>query len=187
VLPSSDDTSDPLSFSFASEIVEFVVFTTDLAFLQTLREAVGDARRLWHVPSADKVGDLLVAGEVGILVLDVQSEADAARRFVAQIKRQFPDLVVVAAGNREAEAALARLISEGIVYRFMHKPMSRARAKMFADAAVKRYETHRERARVAPPARLFDKRRRRLIVLLLLGVVAAAIIAALMTLSTHAL
>src|ERR1700735_3636724 len=71
VLASDEDTGtlEALKFSLASDIVELVVLTSDDAFLQTLREAVGGARRLWHVPSADKVSDLLVAGEVGIVVL----------------------------------------------------------------------------------------------------------------------
>ncbi len=50
---------DALRFSLASDIVELVVLTGDDIFLQTLREAVGPPRRLWHVPSADKVSDLL--------------------------------------------------------------------------------------------------------------------------------
>ena len=143
-------TLDALRFSLASDIVELVVLTTDEAFLQTLREAVGGARRLWHVPSADKVGDLLVAGQVGILVLDVQTLNEAPSVFVGQIKRQFPDLVVVVAGNRDAEISLAGLISGGTVYRFIHKPMSPGRAKLFADAAVKKYDDQRKRA--APPS-----------------------------------
>jgi TonB family protein len=144
-----DDGRNLLNFSFASEIVELVVFSTDDAFLQTLREAVGTARRIWHVPSAEKVSDLLLAGQVGILVLDVQALAEDLGVFVAQIKRQFPDLVLVVAGSRDAENSLAKFISTGIVYRFIHKPMSPGRAKLFAEAAVKKYE---ERRRVPTPS-----------------------------------
>ena len=152
MLPSDDqdDADNLLKFSFASEIVELVVFSTDEAFLQTLREAVGNARRIWHVPTADKVCDLLLAGQVGILVLDVQALAEDVDVFVAQIKRQFPDLVLVVAGSRDAENSLAHLISTGIVYRFIHKPMSPGRAKLFADAAVKKYTEQRKRAPPAP-------------------------------------
>jgi TonB family protein len=152
VLASDEDgsTLDALKFSLASDIVELVVLTGDDAFLQTLREAVGGARRLWHVPSADKVSDLLVAGEVGIVVIDVQILHDGARIFVEQIKRQFPDLVLVAAGHRDDETALAGLISAGLVYRFIHKPMSPARAKLFAEAAIKKYEDQRRRAAETP-------------------------------------
>ncbi len=142
---------DALRFSLASDIVELVVLTVDDIFLQTLREAVGGSRRLWHVPSADKVGDLLIAGGVGILVLDVHALQDTGALFITEIKRQFPDLVVVVAGNREAETALARLISNGTVYRFIHKPMSPARARLFADAAVKKYEEQRKRTGGAAP------------------------------------
>jgi TonB family protein len=148
--PNDDsDAQDPLGFSFAGDIVELVIFTTDDAFLQTLRDAVGDSRRLWHVPSADKVSDLLLAGQVGILVLDTQALAESANEFVTQIKRQFPDLVLVVAGDRHAETSLANLISAGVVYRFIHKPMSPGRAKLFADAAVRKYGE--QRRRVLPP------------------------------------
>jgi len=152
VLASDEDGSalDALKFSLASDIVELVVLTADDAFLQTLRDAVGGARRLWHVPSADKVSDLLVAGQVGIVVLDVQTLDAGARVFVEQIKRQFPDLVLVAAGHRDDEPSLAALISSGLVYRFIHKPMSPARARLFAEAAIKKYEDQRRRAAETP-------------------------------------
>jgi len=144
--PEDEDRAiDALRFSLASDIVELVVLTGDDVFLQTLREAVGPPRRLWHVPSADKVSDMLVAGGVGILVLDVQALRETANVFITQIKRQFPDLVVVVAGDRDAETSLARSISEGTVYRFIHKPMSPARARLFADAAVKKYDEQRRR------------------------------------------
>jgi TonB family protein len=153
LLPSDDqgDERNLLNFSFASEIVELVVFSTDEPFLQTLREAVGESRRIWHVPTADKVCDLLLAGQVGILVLDAQALAEDASVFVAQIKRQFPDLVLVVAGGRETENLLASLISAGTVYRFIHKPMSPGRAKMFAEAAVRKYVEQRKRVPAAPP------------------------------------
>jgi TonB family protein len=152
VLPSENDRDDLDSpaFNLASDIVELVVLTDDAVFLQTLREAVGSSRRLWHVPSADKVSDLLVAGEVGILVLDVQALNETASVFIGQIKRQFPDLVVVVAGNRDTESTVAALISAGAVYRFIHKPMSPGRAKLFADAAVKKFTEQRRRPVQAP-------------------------------------
>jgi TonB family protein len=153
VLASGEEvaTLDALRISAANEIVELVVLTGDEVFLQTLREAIGDARRLRHVLSADKVSDLLVVGEVGILVLDVQALNETPAVFVGQIKRQFPDLVVVVAGHRDAEISLAGLISAGIVYRFIHKPMSPGRAKLFADAAVKKYDEQRRRSAAIPP------------------------------------
>ncbi len=140
------DSIGSLGFSLASEIVELVILTEDDAFLRTLRNAVGGARRLWHVPSSDKVSGLLVAGQVGIVVLDAQALHQAPDVFISQIKRQLPDLVVVVAGKRDDEASLAGLITTGTVHRFIHKPMSPARAKLFADAAVKKYDEQRRRS-----------------------------------------
>jgi tetratricopeptide (TPR) repeat protein len=131
--------------SVAGDIVEMVVVTTDEVFLRTLRKALSGARRLWHVATADKVSDLLIAGQVGILVLDVMALHEPAGGFLSQIKRQFPDLVIIVAGKRKAEVSLGLLISSGAVYRFIHKPMSPARAKLFADAAVKKYSEQRLR------------------------------------------
>ncbi|HME39990.1 MAG TPA: TonB family protein [Steroidobacteraceae bacterium] len=170
-------TLDALRFSLASDIVELVVLTSDEAFLQTLREAVGGARRLWHVPSADKVSDLLVAGEVGILVLDAQTLSEASSVFVGQIKRQFPDLVVMVAGNRDAEISLAGLISAGTVYRFIHKPMSPGRARLFAEAAVKKFEEQRRRAAAAPPIRHTARSNRGLLIGGTIGALGVIIVA----------
>ncbi|HWW28429.1 MAG TPA: energy transducer TonB [Steroidobacteraceae bacterium] len=141
---------DALKFNLASDIVELVVLSADPVFLHTLRDAVGGARRLWNVASADKVSDLLVAGEVGIVVLDLQALNETASVFIGQIKRQFPDLVVIVAGNRDDESSLASLISAGTVYRFIHKPMSPARAKLFAEAAIKKHDELRLRAAEFP-------------------------------------
>lgn len=155
---------DTLRFSLAGDIVELVVLTGDESFLQTLREAVGASRRLWHVPSADKVSDLLVAGGVGILVLDAQVLQEAAHLFIKEIKRQFPDLVVLVAGSRDAETALARLISDGSVYRFIHKPLSPGRARLFAEAAVKKYDEQRKRSGGRPMAAITARPNRSLLI-----------------------
>lgn len=142
---------ESLSFSLASEIVELLILTTDDALFRALREAVSGSRRLWHVPSADNVSNLIVAGAVGIVVLDARVLDDATGLFIVQIKHQFPDLVVVVAGKREHESALAGHITLGTVYRFIHQPLSPERAKLFVDAAVKKY--HEQRRLVAPPRR----------------------------------
>jgi TonB family protein len=179
VLASDEEgaTLDALRFSLASDIVELVVLTYDEVFLQTLHEAVGGARRLWHVPSADKVSDLLVAGGVGILVVDAQALNEAPAEFVGQIKRQFPDLVVMVAGNRDAEISLAGLISAGTVYRFIHKPMSPGRARLFADTAVKKYEDQRRQAAATLPAKPKSRSNRGLLIGGTIGALGVIIVA----------
>jgi TonB family protein len=154
VLASNEDRGalEAKQFSLASDIVELVVLTADELFLQTLRDAVGPTRRLWNVATPEKVSDLLLAGSVGILVLDAQASRDDAPQFIAQIKHQFPDLVIIVAGDRGCETALAPQISTGMIYRFIHKPMSPGRAKLFTEAAVRKYGEQRRQAAATPPA-----------------------------------
>ena len=132
--------SGPSSPNSAHEIVELVVLTADENFLAILREAAGTATRIWHVSAPDKVSDLLLAGEVGILAVDGASIPSSIASFVEQLKLQFPELVILVAGNRDDETRLSGLISNGTVYRFIHKPLSSARARLFVQAALRKRE-----------------------------------------------
>ena len=147
------DADGASKFSLASDIVELVVLTADNLFLTTLREAVGGSVRLWHVPAPDKVSDLLLAGDVGILVLDGAMVIGNNAAFVEQLKHQFPELVILYAGTREDESMLAGLISRGSVYRFIHKPMSSARARLFVQAAIRKYDDPRSTMVMVAPAK----------------------------------
>jgi TonB family protein len=167
---------DALGTRPESDPVELVVLTADDPFLNTLREAIGPARRVWHFSSPDKVSDLLVAGKVGILILDAAASSGGGAGFVAQIRRQFPDLVLLVAGTREDEAVYAAAISSGSVYRFIHKPLSPARAKLFVETAVRRHsELSRTPPPVAAPASLSPKSRRGLAILAALLLIVAAV------------
>ncbi len=165
----------PMSFSLASDIVELVVLTQDEGFLKTLREAIGESRRLWHVLTGDKVSDLVIAGHVGILVLDTHSLDSPSNIYIERLKQQFPDLVIIVAGSRDDEGKLAPLISTGIIYRFIHKPMSPERAKLFADAAVKKHEDQRHAARISALGARPAKKQNLLILSVVAGLVLLAI------------
>jgi protein TonB len=81
------------------------------------------------------------------------------------------------AGNRDAEISLAGLISAGTVYRFIHKPMSPGRARLFADAAVKKYEEQRRLAAAAPVAKAQSRSNRGLLVGGTIGALGVIIVA----------
>jgi len=151
-------TPDAPTFSHARDIVELVVLTNDASFPQALRAEIAGARRVWHAPSADTVGDLLHAGQVGILIVDAEAVAGATAAgalvpFLIEIKRQFPQLVILIAGGRDMEAEVAALLSDGTVHRFMHKPLSPGRAKLFTDAAVKKLDELRRITLAQAPIR----------------------------------
>lgn len=121
-------------------IVDVVVLTADDSLLATLQDAVGTEHALWHAPSADAAVELLVGGHCGILVADLQTimRSDAAA-LLERLQSQFPELVLLATGRREEEGSVAGLISKGCIYRFLHKPVSPARANLFLATATRRY------------------------------------------------
>jgi DNA-binding NarL/FixJ family response regulator len=109
-------------------LVDVVVLTADQELFQSTREAVGERNPVWRARTADEAADLLITGRCGVLVVDTAAVSQQADTLIEQIVEQFPDVVVCVAGTRDDEPLLAPLISNGLVYRFMHKPASARRA-----------------------------------------------------------
>lgn len=128
----------------AALMVDVVVLTGDLGLFEATRHAVGERNPVWRARSAEESVDLLLAGRCGVLLIDMAAVTAKPATLVEQIVDQFPDVVVVVAGRREDESVLAGLISDGLVYRFMHKPLSPKRAGMFLDAAIRSHVERRE-------------------------------------------
>jgi len=131
-------------------LVNVVVLTGDMPLFDAVRSAVGERNPVWRARSAEESVDLLLSGRCGVLLVDMAAVSAEAPTLVEQIVEQFPDVVVVVAGRREDESTLAKLISEGLVYRFMHKPLSEKRAGMFLNAAI-RCHAERMQGRITEP------------------------------------
>jgi TonB family protein len=127
------------STGLPGHVVDVVIVTADPGLLATLREASGAEHAIWHAPSADTAVDLLVGGRCGILVGDLGTLRGDASALLERLNAQFPELILLATGRREEEGAVASLISSGTVYRFLHKPVSPARAGLFLTAATRRH------------------------------------------------
>lgn len=117
--------------------VDVVVLSADLPLFDAIRAALEDRSPVWRARSAEEAVDLLLTGRCGVLVMDMALVATQPATLVERVVEQFPDVVVVVAGRRDDEGLLARLISEGHVYRFMHKPLTAKRAGMFLNAAMR--------------------------------------------------
>ncbi len=131
--------------------VDVVVLTADQELFQSACEAVGELNPVWRARSADEAADLLINGRCGVLVIDMAAVSSGADTLIEQIVEQFPDVVVCVAGTRANEPLLAPLISDGLVYRFMHKPTSARRAGMFLQAAIRRHVERREGREASDP------------------------------------
>lgn len=123
--------------------VDVVLLSADEQIFETTRNAVADHHPVWRAHSADEAIEFLVSGRCGVLVLDLGTLSTEATGLIRQVTQQFPDLVVVAAGRQADEPLLAGMVSEGLVYRFMHKPLSPNRAGMFLAAAIRAHAERR--------------------------------------------
>jgi protein TonB len=131
-------------------LVDIVVLSGDLTLFEAIRHAVGERNPVWRARSAEESVDLLLSGRCGVLLVDMGAVSTQPASLIQQIVEQFPDVVIVVAGRRDDESVLANLISDGLVYRFMHKPLTPKRAGMFVNAAI-RSHVERRSGRVTEP------------------------------------
>jgi TonB family protein len=125
-------------------VLDVVVLTSDPGLLATLRQAAGPEHAIWHAPSADNAVDLLVGGRCSILIADLGALRGDAAALLDRLHAQFPELILMATGRRDEEHSVAMLVSDQRIYRFLHKPVSPARANLFLSAATRRYNELRD-------------------------------------------
>jgi len=118
-----------------------LVLTHDPAFFATFKRVADPAHELRAVRSETDLASALMALHAGVVVLDTTSLTTPTGEVARQLEAQFPDVVLIVAGGVEEQAALATEITDGSIYRFLHKPVSEQRARLFVDAAWRR---HRE-------------------------------------------
>jgi TonB family protein len=131
-----------------------VVLTRDEALVQSLR-AVGSEYRTFTVSAESELASHLLAENTGVAILDAGAVASPIDRMSERLRAQFPELVLIVAGGVDDQSALATQITNGTVYRFLHKPVSEQRVKLFIDAAWRRHgEEHAgtDSATAAAPA-----------------------------------
>ncbi len=80
----------------------------------------------------------LMGGRAGVVFIDAgegAAQAAMAAPLTQRLHSEWPDVVLVVAGDGAAQSELAPLITDGTIYRFVHKPVSAQRVKLFVDAA----------------------------------------------------
>jgi len=123
------------------------VLTRDDALVRAL-QVISSEYQVFPVSAESDLAAHLVASTTGVCILDVGAVASSVDRLSERLKSQFPDLILIVAGSVDDQSALATQITKGIVYRFLHKPVSEQRVKLFVDAAWRRHGE--EQAGVAP-------------------------------------
>jgi periplasmic protein TonB len=132
-----------------------LALTQDVRLLAALKRVAGPEHQVRVVGSEVDLSTALLGAHAGVAVLDCAFATTPIATLTDRLHQQFPDLVLIVAGSADEQGALARQITDGSVHRFLHKPVSEQRVRLFVEAAWRRHaEAH------AAPA-VPDKRRPR--------------------------
>jgi len=115
-----------------------VVLTRDPAFSGAVRAVAPAEHELVFVGAETDLATQLMSGAAGVVVLDTAATVSPIAQLAQGLKAQFPELVLVVAGGAAEQAALSAQVTSGEVYRFLHKPASEQRIRLFIDAAWRR-------------------------------------------------
>ncbi len=115
-----------------------VILSADPTLIDLLRDSLAGIHRVWRADDATHAADLMVASGNAVLLIDASLADHNTKDLVNQVHKQFPDLAIIVAGRRDDEHELAHLVSEGVIFRFLHKPASAERIRNFVDATQRR-------------------------------------------------
>ncbi len=127
------------------------MLTQDEKFLALLRKVSEPAHAVRAVGSEIDLSAALMAHHAGVAVLDAAALATPPVQLAARLRAQFPDLVLIVAGGAAEQGALAAQITDGSVHRFLHKPLSEQRVRLFVESAWRRQQEAYGGRRTAPP------------------------------------
>jgi len=116
-----------------------VALTHDDVLKETLAAAAPEHALSFASDEADLTRQLYAA-PAGVAFLDSAALSTDAAKLAERLRGQFPDLVLIVAGGPQDQAALSHQVTNGTVYRFLHKPVSAQRVKLFVDAAWRRHD-----------------------------------------------
>jgi protein TonB len=142
-----------------------VALTLDPTLSRALEELAQLNVTVVQVDSPETLVEQLFQSGPVTALLDANAVENKIEDLVDRLTSQFPDLRVIVAGHSLEQNLLATRIAQGNVFRFLHKPASAQRLKLFVDAASRPMdlvrahptnppEAHRETAPrpSAPPA-----------------------------------
>ena len=115
-----------------------IVLSTDSALVETL-QVLGHDHDIFTVGAESDLAAQLIAEHAGVAIIDAASVSSQIEKLTDRLKSQFPDLVLIVAGGVDDQSALAAQITNGTVYRFLHKPVSEQRVRLFVEAAWRRH------------------------------------------------
>jgi TonB family protein len=151
-----------------------IVLTRDAKLVATLKKVTDPAHAVLPVGSEVDLSSALLAHQGGVAVIDCAAVATAITQLINRVHAQFPELVLIVAGSAEAQGMLAAQITDGSVHRFLHRPVSEQRVRLFVEAAWRRHAQGGVVPEPAPASRPPRRGRAALVLLILAAVLGLA-------------
>lgn len=129
-----------------------IVMTRDAALIHALQELAGGELTILLVEDLRHLADELLQHGSAVALLDAQALGVPADAAVDALKNQFPDVRLMVAGQAADQNMLATRISDQRVFRFVHKPASPQRLRLFLEAASSLTPARRTDAQLDAPA-----------------------------------
>jgi len=136
----------------SAPVATIIALSDDPVLLEALSGAALAGSAVITSPTTDRFIDQLVANGPGIALIDASSLSAPLKGFIATLREQFPQLLLILTGPAALQAQFSGQIADGTIFRFVHKPASSQRLKLFIDAAL-RQQAAPERPDAPPPAR----------------------------------
>ena len=140
IMPSEQDATTRMPGAGVGAGIGLAVLSRDELLLNALDEAVTSDHAIEYCGNEVDLASHVLAGRAGVALLDVEAVNGNVSDIARQLRDQFPDLVLIAAGQHEHQGLLAPLLTAGTVYRFLHKPVSTPRVRQFVEAALRRHD-----------------------------------------------
>ncbi len=138
MLPQSEYESPMLANAAAP--VAVAAITQDRALIGLLRSVIDTSHDLILVTSEAELIPHLHSRRVSTALLDSMFIEGDLGSMAERLRETWPDLVLVVVGTAEEQAKVAAQITSGVVYRFLHRPVSAPRVRLFVEAALRRHE-----------------------------------------------
>jgi protein TonB len=116
-----------------------IALTRDARLVATLKAVSDPSHVVLPISSEVELSNALLTHQGGVAVIDCAAVATAITKLVDRIHAQFPELVLIVAGSANEQGLLAAQITDGSVHRFLHRPVSEQRVRLFVEAAWRRH------------------------------------------------
>src|SRR6185503_10981237 len=138
MLPQSE--FEPPMFASAPAPIAIAAITQDRALIGLLRSTIDPSHELILVTSEAELTPHLNSRRVSACLLDSMFIEGDLAVMAERLRETWPDLVLVVVGTAEEQSRVATQITSGVVYRFLHRPVSAPRVRLFVEAALRRHE-----------------------------------------------